>query len=133
MTAYYGFGDASSGGFGATVQRPDGIHGRFGLWGRDEDDASSNFRELFNLVQTMEEETMSGHLRHTQLWLSTENSTAESCFVKGSSTSKLLHGLILRLRKVEMEYGVTIFLVHCTGARVVAQGTDGLLRGTLLE
>ena len=29
MTAYYGFGDASSGGFGATIQRPDGIHGRF--------------------------------------------------------------------------------------------------------
>ena len=65
MTAYYGFGDASSGGFGATVQRPDGIHGRFGLWGRDEDDGSSNFRELFNLVQTVEEEAMAGHLKHT--------------------------------------------------------------------
>ena len=133
MTAYYGFGDASSGGFGATVERPDGIHGRFGLWSSDEDDVSSNFRELFNLVQTVEEEALAGHLKHTELWLFTDNSTAESCFVKGSSTSKLLHGLILRLRKVEMEYGVTLFLVHCAGIRMIAQGTDGLSRGTLLE
>ena len=88
MTAYYGFGDASSGGVGATIQRPDGIHGRFGLWGRDVDDASSNFRELFNLVETVEEEAGAGHLRHTELWLFTESTTAESCFVKGSSTSK---------------------------------------------
>jgi len=58
MMAYYGFGDASSGGFGATVERPHGIHGRFGLWGSDEDDASSNFRELLKLVQTVEEEVM---------------------------------------------------------------------------
>jgi hypothetical protein len=41
VTAYYGFGDASSGGFGATVERPGGIHGRFGLWGRDDKDKSS--------------------------------------------------------------------------------------------
>ena len=133
MTAYYGFGDASSGGFGATIQRPDGIHGCFGLWGRDVDDASSNFRELFNLVETVEEEAGAGYLRHTELWLFTDNTTAESCFVKGSSTSKLLHGLILRLRKVEMEYGVTLFLVHCAGTRMIEQGTDGLSRGTLLE
>ena len=103
------------------------------MWGRDEDDVSSNFRELFNLVETVEEEAGAGHLRHTELWLFTDNTTAESCFVKGSSTSKLLHGLILRLRKVEMEYGVTLFLVHCAGTRMIEQGTDGLSRGTLLR
>ena len=31
ITAYYSFGDASSGGFGASVEREEGIHGRFGL------------------------------------------------------------------------------------------------------
>ena len=75
MTAYYGFGNASSGGFGATIQRPDGIHGH-------EDDASSNFRELFNLGETVEKEAGAGHLCHTELWLFTNNTTVESCFVK---------------------------------------------------
>ena len=133
LTAFYGFGDASSGGFGATVERPDGIHGRYGLWGRDQDDTSSNFKELLNLVHTVEEEAAVGHLQHAELWLFTDNSTAENCFVRGSSKSKLLHELVLRLRKVEMDYGVSLFLVHCAGTRMIAQGTDGLSRGTLLE
>jgi hypothetical protein len=56
VTAYYGFGDASSGGFGATVERPGGIQGCFGLWGKDNEDKSSNYRELCNLADTVEEE-----------------------------------------------------------------------------
>ena len=35
ITVIYGFGDASSGGFGASVGLPQGIHGRFGVWGQD--------------------------------------------------------------------------------------------------
>ena len=56
MTAYYGFGDASSGGFGAMVERPGGIHGRFGLWGKDNKEQSSNYRELCNLVDSVKDE-----------------------------------------------------------------------------
>ena len=133
LTAYYGFGDASSGGFGATIERPDGIQGRCGLWGSDEENASSNYRELLNLVETVEEEAKGGHLRNTELWLFTDNSTAESCFARGSSSSKKLHELILRLRKVEMEAGLTLYLVHVAGTRMIDQGTDGLSRGVLLE
>lgn len=133
VTAYYGFGDASSGGFGASIERPGGIHGRYGIWGRDEDNSSSNFRELLNLVETVEEEAAMGHLRDCELWLFTDNSTAESCFAKGSSSSKLLHELVLRLRKAEMAAGFTLHLVHVAGTRMIAQGTDGLSRGVLLE
>jgi hypothetical protein len=53
LTAYYGFRDASLAGFGATVERPEGLQGRFGLWGRDEEGQSSNYRELQNLVKTV--------------------------------------------------------------------------------
>ena len=59
-TAFYGFGDASSSGFGASVARKDGTQGRFGLWARDEDKESSNFGELLNLVQTVEGEVECG-------------------------------------------------------------------------
>ena len=133
FTAYYGFGDASSGGFGSTIERPGGIQGRFGLWGSDEESASSNYRELLNLVETVEEEANQGHLRDTELWLFTDNSTAESCFARGNSSSKKLHELIVRLRKVEMEAGLNLQLVHVAGTRMIAQGTDGLSRGVLLE
>ena len=33
--AFYGFGDATSSGFGASVARKDGTQDRFGLWARD--------------------------------------------------------------------------------------------------
>ncbi len=44
LTAYYGFGDASSAGFGLKVERPNGLHGQYGLWGADKDHQSSNYR-----------------------------------------------------------------------------------------
>ena len=106
ITALYGFGDASSGGFGSSIEHRGGIAARFGLWGRDTEDASSNYRELRNLVEAVEEEADAGHLTDAELWLFTDNSTAESCFAKGSSSSKLLHALVLRLRKIEMDTGV---------------------------
>jgi hypothetical protein len=94
-TAYYGFGDASAAGFGSNVECPGRIRGRFGLWGQDKEDSSSNHRELRNLVETVEEEAGAGHLPHSELWIFTNNSTAKSCFFQGGSSSKLLHKLVL--------------------------------------
>ncbi len=85
-------------GFGATIERPEGLHGRFGLWGRDEEGQSLNYCELRNLVDTVEEEALAGYLTDGELWIFTDNSTAESCFFKGGLSSKLLHELVLRLR-----------------------------------
>jgi hypothetical protein len=132
-TAYYGFGDASSGGFGATVARPGGLHGRFGLWGRDEETKSSNYCELRNLVDTVEDKAKEGYLKDGELWLFTDNLTAESCFYKGGSSSKLLHELVLRLRKLEMDFGFTLHVVHVAGTRMITKGMDGLSRGIMLE
>ncbi len=44
--AYYGFGDASLGGFGSTVVRPNGLYSRFDIWGKDTKDQSSNYCKL---------------------------------------------------------------------------------------
>jgi hypothetical protein len=99
MTACYNFADASSRDFGSTEEYPDGLHRRFGLWGRNAEDKSSNYRyrELCNLVEMQEEEAANGHLRDVKLWIFNNNSTAESFFFKGGSNSFLLHDLILRL------------------------------------
>jgi hypothetical protein len=130
----YGFGDASAAGFGATVDRPGrGLFGRFGIWGKDAEDGSSNYRELRNLVETVEEEAAEDYLEGGELWIFTDNSTAESCVHKGGSTSAVLHELVVRLRKCELDQGFVIYVVHVAGTRMIAQGTDGLSRGSLLE
>jgi hypothetical protein len=133
LTAYYGFGDASSAGLGATVECPEGLQGRFGLWGRDEEGQSSNYQELRNLVKTVEEIARAGYLTDGELWIFTDNSTAESCFFKGGSSLKLFHDLILRLRQVEMSVGFVLHMVHVAWTRMIEQGTNGLSRGTFLE
>ena len=84
-------------------------------------------------METVEEEAKLGHLRNCELWLFTDNSTSESCFVKGSSSPPLLHELIVRLCNVEIEAGFTLHFVHVAGTRMIAQGTDRLSRGIPLE
>jgi hypothetical protein len=127
MMTYYGFGDASLAGFGVTIERPGELHGQFGLWGRDEEGLSLNYRELRNLVKTVEEEASAGYLTNK------DNSTTENCFFKGGSSSKLLHELILHLRKLEMLAGFELHMVHVAGTRMIEQGTDRLSRGAFLE
>ncbi len=133
VSAYYGFGDASSGGFGSTVEHPDGLHGRFGLWGSNTDNESLNYKELRNLVEMVEEKALNVHLSDSELWIFTNNSMAESCFFKGGSSSPLLHKLVLRLHKVKVEQDFLLHLVHVVGTQMIAQGTDGLSRGIYLE
>jgi hypothetical protein len=90
-------------------------------------------KKLRNLVETVEEEAAAGYLKDGEFWLFMDNSTAESCFFKGGSSLKLLHNLVLRLRKAELHFGFFLHMVHVTGMRMIAQGTDGLLRGTFSE
>jgi hypothetical protein len=129
----YGFGDASGAGFGSSWKTGDSIKYRYGLWGSDLDKSSSNFRELKNLVDTMLHMEEEGELKGKEIFLFTDNSTAERAFFKGSSTSEKLHGLILTLRKLEMRSKMKIHFVHVSGKRMIKQGSDGLSRGNLNE
>ncbi len=48
-------------------------------------------------------------------------------------SSKTLQELVLRLKRVELEAEFTLFIVHVAGTRMIAQGTDGLSHGIILE
>ena len=126
ITAFYGFGDALSGGFGSTIALSNGTRGRYGLWASDVEDESSNYRELRNLVEAVEAEAAEGLLNDSELWLFTDNSMAESCWVSGSSSSRFLHKLTVRLKEVEMTVGFSLQVVHVAGTHMIEQGTDGL-------
>ena len=87
----YGFGDAAKSGFGTTItQNLSKLWFRLGVWGSDESDESSNYRELANLVQSLESYANTGELNGIELFLFTDNGTAEAAFYKGSSSSKKL-------------------------------------------
>ena len=131
--AYYGFGDASESGFGSSIERESGLKIRHGIWGRDSNKLSSNYRELRNLVETVEEEVQEGKISGSELFIFTDNSVAEGCYYKGTSQSRMLFNLVLRLRKAEHDGGLKLHVMHVSGKRMIAQGTDGLSRGNFLE
>jgi hypothetical protein len=131
---HYGFGDASKSGFGSSIgQASGGLWFRLGIWGTDESNESSNYRELANLVQTLQEYHVSQSLKGTELFLFTDNVTAEAAFFRGASKSRKLFELVLELRQLEVRASCKINFIHVAGTRMIAQGTDGLSRGDLNE
>jgi hypothetical protein len=131
ITVIYGFGDASGTGLGATFTCGSGFTFRIGVWGPDDADQSSNWREFTNIVDALEDEAQTGNLDYSEVFMFTDNSTVESCAVKGSSSSSRLLDLIIRLRCLGTDYGIKVSIFHIAGTRMIAQGTDGVLRGFL--
>jgi hypothetical protein len=128
--AIYGFGDASKDGFGASIEvEGKGVVWRSGTWSKSMREESSNYREFRNLVEMIEKLVKGGSLAGHELFLFTDNSTAESAFFRGTSSSEKLFDLMLRLRKIEMEGNLFIHLVHVAGTRMIWSGVDGLSRG----
>ncbi len=144
---FYGFGDASGKQFGAMLSKNyncktrlaepararNGIQFCIGLWFAAEEEESLNYKELKNLVDTVSEEARAGWMRDCKLFLLTDNSTVESCFYWGNSKSRLLHMLVLDLCTLEMTYGMTVHVIHVSGKQMIAPGTDGCSRGSLME
>ncbi len=89
---------------------------------------SSNWREFTNLVECLEERASLGILEDSEVFMFTDNSTAERAFWKGTSHSPKLCSLVLRLRKLEMRAGMILHIIHVSGKRMIATGVDGLSR-----
>ena len=128
-------GDASGMGFGSSTwtQGTDVVEAEHGNWSLQVTrDSSSNFREAANLAMRLKFMVSEGILkRGSEIWVFTDNTTAEKTYHKGSSSSPLLHQMVLELRKLEMEGALKIHYVWFSGKRMIWQGTDGLSRGDL--
>jgi hypothetical protein len=148
LAVYYGCGDASGGGFGSTFTGSGGIEYTYGVWGDDLAGCLSNFRELFNLTESLEDKvsTLSfGHLTHLvsslesqvalypacEIYLFTDNAVAEGAFHRGTSSNCRLFDLVLRLKQLELHHGAQLHVIHISGTRMQAQGTDALSWGDL--
>jgi hypothetical protein len=134
--AAYLFGDASGAGFGTSLWLPDSdvLDLTYGTWRSEVSKQSSNFREFANFVRRVEQLLRDRKIRRgTELFLFTDNFVTEMVWHKGTAKSRLLHGLVQRLRKLEMEGDLFIQVVWVAGKRMIEQGTDGLSRGDLFN
>ena len=112
----------------------DNVKYRYGVWGSENEDDSSNFKEFNNLVETLElmkddEDGLNG----VEMFMFTDNSVTEGAVYTGSSTSMKLFDLVLRLKLPELGYGMRVNFIHVTETRMIVQGTDTLSRGNMLE
>jgi hypothetical protein len=130
---FYGFGDASGKAFGSTFQVDGFIRYRYGQWCSAIQEESSNYKELGNLVSALGEAVEDGTLEDCEVFLFTDNSTAEGAYYKGNSPSRKLFELVLQIRKIAMSAGLILHVLHVSGKRMIAQGTDGLSRGDHTE
>ncbi len=58
--------------------------------GRDADHTSSNYKELRNLVELLEEGILSVELSNTEIFMFKESSTTEGAYYQGNSDIRLL-------------------------------------------
>ena len=129
------FADASGEGFGSSLwlYGEASVETEHGLWTREYGSRSSNFRELYNLVLRLEGLVKDKKLpMGTEVFMFTDNSTAESAFYKGTSRSRLLFKLVLRTKQLEMNGHIFVRVIWVAGTRMIEQGTDGLSRGDLM-
>ena len=129
----YGFGDASGAGFGSTFSAGKDVYFRHGVWGKDAEGLSSNYRELRNLVEALEDGVKAQQFQDSEIFLFTDNTTAEGAYWKGNTPSPVLFELVVRLHKLEMAGELRLHVIHVAGTRMIKQGTDALSRGCLSE
>ena len=137
--ACYIVGDASGSGFGSSAYRAtagkdsteEDVIAEYGTWTEPVTrNLSSNFRETANLVNKLRTSLQTGEIeRGSEVFVFTDNSCAERTMYRGSSKSKLLHNMVLDLRKMAMVGDIIVHFVWISGERMIHQGTDGLSRG----
>ena len=125
----FGGGDASGEGFGSLTS-PFGMPPllRRGFWGVL---GSSNWREMRNVLEAIRTEARLGRLVGCEVWMATDNSTAEASFYKGRSSSPELDAMVLELRLLAIAGNFILHLVHIAGTRMIEIGIDALSRGEL--
>ena len=90
----------------------------------------SHQQELRNFVEFLEVLWGIGELSGTEVFMFTDNSTAE---YGSTGECQTLFELMLILQKLELQAGANIHIIHCSSKRMINQGADGLSRGVMTE
>ena len=72
-----------------------------------------------------------GRLAGYELWVATDNSTAEAAFHKGCSTSEALDEMVLQLLEEGIHGNFIVHLFHIAGTQMIELGIDEASQGKL--
>ena len=95
-----------------------GGRARVGIWGKDEEESSSNWKEFTNVILAIKEEVNEGNIFRTEVFIFTHNSTVEGTFNKGSSPTKRIFELVLELQKLEHELEIVLHVFWVSGEQM---------------
>jgi hypothetical protein len=87
INTLYCCGDASGSGLGWCIDLGRGVRYELGEWCESIQEATSNYRELRNLVNAMVQAAQEGRLDGCEVFLYTENQTSEGAYRKGTAGS----------------------------------------------
>jgi hypothetical protein len=130
------WGDGSGTGSGGTVEfqgdncePTTGVESWMGTWSGPRED-TSNWRELRTLVEVLRREPVhSSRYQGKRLFYFTDNMVTYDVVRRGSSRNPALHGLVRDLKRLELQHGCQVWVIHVPGDTMILQGTDGLSRG----
>ena len=127
----FGGGDAPGEGLAGSLTSPFGMPPllRRGFWGVN---GSSNWREMKRVLEAIRAEARLGFMVGCEVWMATDNSTAEATFYKGRSSSPELDAIFLELRLIAIAGNFLLRFVHIAGTRMIDIGIDALLRGLFI-
>jgi hypothetical protein len=125
----YCYGDASGSGFGWCIDLGEGVRYELGEWCESIQEATSNYHELRDLVNAMVRAAQEGRLDGCEVFVYTENQTAEGAYSKGTTGRRSLFELIVMLYKLQIEFDFILHVIWIAGTRMIQQGTEGLSRG----
>ena len=133
------WGDGSGTGLGGTItfiplvstQDPTTLNVWMGTWDTTIAPATSNWKEMCTLKQTLlNEKCLNGsRVRHRRLIYCTDNMVMSDIFRRGISKSDSLQKLFLDIKLLEIELKCHLLVIHVPGTSMIQEGTDGLSRG----
>jgi hypothetical protein len=127
------FSDGSGTGTGGTVQYDEDspFEMWLGTWNPLVFPFSANWKEMSTLLATLERAKAQGRtdVRGITFFYFTDSMTVYCVVTKGSSTSPGLHSMVEKIKKLEIELGCHLEVVHVPGTTIITERTDGLSRG----
>jgi hypothetical protein len=127
------FGDGSGTGTGGTVRYndDDDFEMWMGVWSPRVYRFSSNWMEARTLLATLQRARDQNlhDIRGVTSFNFTDNMTTYYTVTSGSSASPGIHSLVEEIKRLEIELGIVLEVIHVPGTTIITEGTDGLSRG----
>jgi hypothetical protein len=126
------FGDGSGTGTGGTVQYTEGepFEMWLGTWHPRAFHFSANWKEMRTSLATLERaKTSKRDIKGITFFYFTDSSTVYFAVSKGSSSTPSLNDMVEKIKRLEIDLGCHLEVVHVPGTTIITERTDGLSRG----